>query len=689
MNENTNLIQLKGVGEKSIKLLNKCNLYTVGDLIHYVPKTYEQNNPLCGIKEGLIGEKIACYATVTASPIMKKIRNLTIIEVALKDSTGTLKATFFNMPYLRNILKTGTRHVFRGVLQNNKGYLVMEQPTIFTLEKYKEIQGKLLPVYPLTAGLTNQFMLKIMKQVCPVMQFVKERLPDKIIQTYDLDSYGQALFNLHFPSTMEYFIKSRRTLVFHEFFYFILAIRNKKEISNQLKNEFPMIDVAQTNRFMEALPYQLTSAQKNVWNECKEDLTGAITMNRLIQGDVGSGKTIIAFLALLMTVCNGYQGALMAPTEVLALQHFEQLKCMATDYDLPFQPVLLTGSTSAKEKRECYELIEQGNVNIIIGTHAIFQEKVTYHNLGLVITDEQHRFGVHQREMLAGKGNHPHVLVMSATPIPRTLAIILYGDMHLSVINELPSNRLPIKNCVINKDYRLKAYEFMLQEIQKGRQIYVICPLVEQQKEADGNEYLEDVHTYYEKLCSQMPQHIQIAILHGKMKPKEKNKIMELFSNGTIDILISTTVIEVGINVPNATVMMVEDAQRFGLASLHQLRGRVGRGKEQSYCIFINGSKSKQSKERLEILVNSNDGFHIANEDLKLRGPGDLFGIRQSGLLNFDIADIYQDADILKITSQCIDELLERDPHLELEEHKAIREQMNSENCLKIDFRTI
>ena len=445
-----------------------------------------------------------------------------------------------------------------------------------------------------------------------------------------------------------------------------------------------MIETAQTGRLLEALPYTLTSAQYKVWEEIKKDMLGNTVMNRLIQGDVGSGKTILAFLALLLCVSNGYQGAMMAPTEVLAGQHFESLVELTEKYALPFRAVLLVGSMAVKEKREAYEEIKNGNVNVVIGTHALIQEKVEYNNLALVITDEQHRFGVRQRERLAGKGKGVHVIVMSATPIPRTLALILYGDLDISIVDELPANRLPIKNCVVGTEYRDKAYRFIEKEARLGHQVYVICPMVEE-GEMEG---VENAVSYTEKLKSILPPEIQVACLHGKMRAKDKNKIMEEYAAHNIDVLVSTTVIEVGINGPNATVMMVENAERFGLAQLHQLRGRVGRGDSQSYCIFINGSGKKDSFDRLEILNHSNDGFYIAGEDLKMRGPGDLFGIRQSGLMDFKIGDIYQDAGLLKTAGEYADKILAEDEELEKPEYRMLGKYM--ENVLDaVDFRTI
>jgi ATP-dependent DNA helicase RecG len=410
-----------------------------------------------------------------------------------------------------------------------------------------------------------------------------------------------------------------------------------------------------------------------VWQEIEADMQSEVVMNRLVQGDVGSGKTIVAVLGVLMVASCGYQSAFMVPTEVLAKQQYDYIVQLFEDYHYPYKAVLLTGSMTAKEKREVYAQIESGEADVIIGTHALIQEKVNYKNLAFVVTDEQHRFGVRQREALSGKGMKPHILVMSATPIPRTLAIIIYGDLDISIIDELPAERQAIKNCVVNSSYRPTAYNFIRKEVEDGRQAYIICPMVEESENVEAENVIE----YTETLKANLPASIKVEFLHGKMKPKDKNSIMERFAKNDIQVLVSTTVVEVGVNVPNATVMMIENAERFGLAQLHQLRGRVGRGKHQSYCILINGSDSKASKTRLEILNKSNDGFFIASEDLKLRGPGDLFGIRQSGLLEFKIGDVFTDASILQNASEAAGLILEEDEYLELPEHEALKEKLD------------
>ncbi|MBE5892275.1 MAG: ATP-dependent DNA helicase RecG [Lachnospiraceae bacterium] len=679
MNANTPITALKGVGEKTAKLFQKLDIASVGDLLTFFPRDYESFQEPVTIETATPGEVCAVYAAVTAIPNVKKVRNLTIVNVNIRDASGNMQLTFFNMPFLKNVLKPGGYYLFRGLVQTgvktvgpgNAGGRpkIMEQPKIYPLDEYRKMIGVLQPRYSLTKGLTNQAVLKAMRQALTFYEYEPEYYPAHIKAKYDLISYKEAIASMHFPVDFEQLVEARKRIVFDEFFEFILYLRKNKELTAKLPNPYPMFETADTVRFLEQLPFPLTKAQKKVWQEIREDMGSHFCMNRLIQGDVGSGKTIIAVLALLMTAANGYQGALMAPTEVLAVQHFENIKEYTEKYNLAFRPVLLVGSMTAKEKREAYGLIASGEANLVIGTHALIQEKVQYKKLALVVTDEQHRFGVRQREGLAEKGDMPHVLVMSATPIPRTLAIILYGDLSISVIDELPANRLPIKNCVVNTSYRPKAYEFIAKEVSLGRQAYVICPQVEEGELED----LENVVDYAEKLRTALPAHIQVAHLHGKMRPEEKKRIMEAFAAKNIDVLVSTTVIEVGINVPNATVMMVENAERFGLAQLHQLRGRVGRGEHQSYCIFISTKENKDTMERLQILNHSNDGFYIASEDLKLRGPGDLFGIRQSGEFAFRVGDIYTDASVLQQASEAVEELLKRDFELEEVENRFLR----------------
>lgn len=679
--------RIKGVGEKTAALFGKINVYTVDDLIRHYPRDYETYDAPVSIRETSTGNVQAVYGQITAIPNVKKVRNLSILNAILKDDNGdSIQLTFFNMPFLKKVLKPGGFYLFRGLVQQRGTHKIMEQPRMFTWDEYRQKSGRLLPRYALTKGLTNQTVQKSVAQALEYYPPEKEYLPQVILQKYPMLSHREAVYALHFPESREELLTARNRMVFEEFFSFLLVLRKNKELAAKTENHFPMYETADTVRFLEQLPFPLTKAQKKVWGELREDMGSPYAMNRLIQGDVGSGKTILAVLALLMCAANGYQGAMMAPTEVLAVQHFETISGYIEKYGIAFRPVLLTGSMTTKEKREAYAKIASGEANLIIGTHALIQEKVEYSSLALVVTDEQHRFGVRQRETLAAKGSEPHVLVMSATPIPRTLAIILYGDLKVSVIDELPANRLPIKNCVVGTAYRPKAYEFIAKEVAAGRQAYVICPMVEEGESED----LENVVDYTEKLRAVLPPSVQVAYLHGKMRPADKNRIMEEFAAKEIDVLVSTTVIEVGINVPNATVMMVENAERFGLAQLHQLRGRVGRGEFQSYCIFISTSEAKETMERLQILNHSNDGFHIASEDLKLRGPGDIFGIRQSGEFAFVLGDIYTDANILKEASDAVEQLLVSDPELTDDDSRALVNYFKEHTAVNVvDFRTI
>ncbi|BCK00296.1 ATP-dependent DNA helicase RecG [Anaerocolumna chitinilytica] len=632
--------KIKGIGEKTEKSLNKLAIFTVSDLIRHYPRGYDAFEPPIPISSIREGEKAAIEASVITSPLVKQVRNLKIISIRVKDASGSLVLSWFNMPFLKNRLMSGYHYIFRGKAVYKNGVLVIEQPDIYTREEYQRKMNILQPLYPLTDGITNNLLTKAIRTALDEVELNNEYLPKSILKEYKLMSSKNALLELHFPKDKELLSEARRRLIFDEFFQFTLALSYLKESKKEWTNNFVLEERQECLDYEKNLPYQLTGAQKRAWDEIKKDIKSGHTMNRLIQGDVGSGKTVLAALSLLLAAVNGYQGSLMVPTEVLARQHFETINNEFLKYGI--RTALLTGSMTAASKRDVYEKIKNGEVQIIIGTHALIQEKVEYQKLALVVTDEQHRFGVRQREMLSGKGEHPHVLVMSATPIPRTLAIILYGDLDISLVDELPVGRLPIKNCVVNTGYRSTAYRFIGKQIEEGRQAYIICPMVEESEVIEAENVIE----YTEKIKEALP-HAAVEYLHGKMKAQEKNDIMEHFSRGDIQILVSTTVVEVGVNVPNATVMMIENAERFGLAQLHQLRGRVGRGKHQSYCILVCGREGKDIKKRLEIMNQSNDGFYIAGEDLKLRGPGDMFGIRQSGDMEFKLGDIYQDAKVL------------------------------------------
>lgn len=684
MDSTNDILQVKGIGEKTARIFHKIGIYTITDLLHTYPRDYVSYPKPQKIHETPEGEFFAVHLKMVSELKWKRVRNLMIGSGTATDGIENITVTFFNTPYLKTKLVPGSTHLFYGRWKSQNRKKHMEQPQIFKEEEYEKMQHCLQPVYVLTKGLTNRMFQKAVKGALSKYAS-REYLPAEIIAECRLLTHEEALQKIHFPVDFEDMMQGRRRLVFEEFFEFMFLVRMMKDRTEE-HSEYKMVETAGPIRLQERLPYHLTAAQHRVYGEIVEDVTSGNCMNRLIQGDVGSGKTILAFLALLLCVENGFQGAMMAPTEILATQHYEQLCQLTRDYELPFCPVLLTGSMSAAAKREAYRKLENGEANVVLGTHALIQERVVFQNLALVVTDEQHRFGVRQRESLHQKGRKPHVLVMSATPIPRTLAIILYGDLHVSLVDERPANRLPVKNCVVGTSYRPKAYAFMEQEIKRGRQVYIICPMVEENEDLEG---VESVISYTRMLREKLDKSIQIEMLHGKMEPKKKQNIMEQFAKGNIHVLVATTVIEVGINVPNATVMMIENAERFGLAQLHQLRGRIGRGQEQSYCIFMSHSGEPEKLERLKVLNESNDGFYIAEQDLKLRGPGELFGIRQSGELAFQIADIYQDAELLKKASQSLDRLLAEDAALSLEEHSALKQYMYEKATKSVDFGSI
>lgn len=673
------ITELKGIGEKYAQLLGRLSVYTVEDLVGLYPRDYELYQEPAFIStlspdyentnvviDGVVSKKIDVYHT----------GKLAVISTFINDENGDrIKCTWFNMPFLKSSLKLGMRYIFRGRFVIKNGIKILEQPQMYTRSQYSEIEGTMQPIYPLTKGLSNKTVANAVHQALEKFDagLEKEYIPGYVRQKNELAEHNYAVVNIHFPKSMEDYIQARKRLAFEEFFLFVLAVRSLRNSNERIPNGYIIQNDSRTDDFIEKLPFSLTNGQKSAWTEVKKNMSGKGLMSRLIQGDVGSGKTIIAVLALMNTAYAGYQAAMMVPTEVLAKQQYDSITKMFNNMGVELNVSLLVGSMTAAAKRKVYEGIENGRTDIVIGTHAVIQEKVIFKNLALVITDEQHRFGVNQRRDLSDKGNNPHILVMSATPIPRTLAIIVYGDLDISVIDELPAERLPIKNCVVDESYRPNAYKFIENQVHAGRQAYVICPMVEDSENIEA----ENVIDYAKKLSGELPDDIKVEYLHGKMKASQKNEIMEKFSKNEINVLVSTTVIEVGVNVPNATVMMVENAERFGLAQLHQLRGRVGRGGFQSYCIFVSGNKSKKTKDRLEILNKTNDGFKIAEEDLKLRGPGDFFGVRQSGDFDFGIADIYTDAKVLKSASEAAGEVLDKDPELELEENRYLAEKVS------------
>ena len=663
---------LKGIGEKTAKLFEKVGIRTIDDLLHYYPRGYDTYGEPKAIGELSEDETGTVEGFLKSGATGVHVNGLSIVQATISDMTGKLRLVWYHMPYLKNTLRPDSHFIFRGRVIRKKNGLTMEQPQMFKPEAYEELLSSMRPVYAQTKGLGNKMITSAVEQALAFRTLERDYLPAGLRIANELAEYNFAIEHIHFPSNEEELKFARKRLVYDEFFFFLLAVRHLKEKRQNVQSPFHMEKQDECRKLLADLPYRLTNAQLRTLEEVLKDLKGGSVMNRLIQGDVGSGKTIIAVLALLAACENGYQGALMVPTEVLARQHFESVTELFEKHGVDKKVILLTGSMTAKEKRIVYEKVVSHEADIIIGTHALIQEKIVYDNLALVITDEQHRFGVAQREMFGNKGQMPHVLVMSATPIPRTLAIILYGDLDISVIDELPANRLPIKNCVVDKSYRPRAYRFIENEVKNGRQAYVICPMVEESEMIDAENVLD-----YTKILRQNLPGIRVEYLHGKMKGKEKNKIMEEFAAGEIQVLVSTTVIEVGVNVPNATVMMIENAERFGLAQLHQLRGRVGRGDKQSYCIMVNASGNKEKNRRLDVLNKSNDGFYIASEDLKLRGPGDIFGIRQSGDLEFQLADIYTDAVTLKKVSEDVNRLLEQDENLEQEENQELKKRLD------------
>ena len=654
------LSSIKGIGEKTEALFHKVGVDSTEDLLRYYPVHYLRYDapvPVSALNEG---ETAAVEGVITQRPGMRKGRSMTIVTAKISDPSGALNLIWFNAPYIAGQLRYGGRYVFHGKISLRGNAKYMEHPEVFSPEAYQKQMSTLRPVYSLTKGLRNNTVIRAVESVLQQRTRTDDWLPDGIRLLTGLLPEEEAVALIHRPSSEEDLASARRRLVFDEFFLFILAMKTLKSHYEDRSNAFPMKRTWDTEKMIELLPYRLTRSQTDAWHEIERELCGTKLMNRLIQGDVGSGKTILAFLAMQMAASNGFQSVLMAPTEVLARQHFEKLSMLCEKgITTGIRPALLIGSLKAKEKKQMHEAIAAGEYNCIIGTQALIQETVTYENLALMITDEQHRFGVRQRKALADSGTIPNMMVMSATPIPRTLGIIIYGDLDITVISEKPNMQMPIKNALVNRAWRPNAYRFIRKQLEAGHQAYIICAMVEPSEDLD----VENVTDYLKKIRKEFPDQ-KCAALHGQMKAEEKEKIMASFASGEIRILVATTVVEVGVDVPNATVMMIEDAERFGLASLHQLRGRVGRGGDQSYCIFIQGSETEKSRERLEVLNATNDGFAIAEKDFELRGPGDLLGIRQSGDLCFTLSDPGRDREILEEAGRIAAGLLSDDPLL-------------------------
>ncbi|MCR5650551.1 MAG: ATP-dependent DNA helicase RecG [Lachnospiraceae bacterium] len=642
---------LNGIGDKTAALFKRVGVCSLWDLLNHIPADYVRNPGLKKVKDIVPKERTAVKLTIEGSPDILRVRGLNILNVPAKDETGPVMLSWYNMPYLKKVLHPGMTRVFCGNADVRRNMLSLVQCRMYDPGEYEKQKDSLESVYHLTKGLTSKTVGKALKNVLKNASFPDDFLSEDERISLDMPPLSKCYEMIHFPKDLNEALYARRRLVFNEFYFFIRNIRRLKNNAKKSINSFPLIESALCARFIETLPYELTKAQKRTYEEIIKDLSSEHTMNRLVQGDVGSGKTVVALLAMLTVAGNGYQAALMAPTEVLAAQHMKNISGAVKE--LGVKCVLLSGAMTEKEKKTARKCIKDGEAALVIGTHALITDLVEFKNLALAITDEQHRFGVGQRKALAEKcsGKMPHVLVMSATPIPRTLAIILYGDLDISVMDELPKMRLPIKNCVVGRQYRPKAYKFIKDEIAAGHQAYVICPLVEESESSD----CENVEDYSALLREKLGPDIRVGMLHGRMRPKDKDAVMNDFSAGNIDVLVSTTVVEVGVDVPNATVMLIEDAHMFGLSQLHQLRGRIGRGKDQSYCIFIDNSKSKEKNERLQIMNSTNDGFKVASEDLKTRGPGDIFGFRQSGELSFKIGDIFTDAPVLKLASEYAD----------------------------------
>ncbi len=667
LNLKSSISSVKGVGEVKANLLNKMGIYTIKDLIEYFPRNYEDRTKIKYVREFTSGESTLFVAKICSNITVRKIRkNLAIYTaVAVDDEGERVKLTWFNQMYLKNRLIVGHKYLFFGTPVYDFGTFSVENSQIYNLSDISKIQG-IYPIYSLTKGITQNYMFKLLSENYTDNINFKEIYSGEFKKKYNLCDINFAFRNVHFPKNYDNINIARNRLIFDELFLLQIALMTVKNQVALTPNTNTYEDL-DDNDFLKLLPFELTGAQKKVLAEIKEDLGSNKVMNRLIQGDVGCGKTMVAAIAMFLAVKNGYQAAIMAPTTILANQHYNELKPYFEK--LGYTVEILTSNNTKAQKRKIVDRLKMGMIDILVGTHSIIEDDVEFKNLSLVITDEQHRFGVKQRMKLSSKAEVVDTLVMTATPIPRTLAIMLYGDLDLSIIDELPPGRKPVKTLVVNDSYETRLNDFVRKNVKEGKQVYVVCPLVEESE--DGN--LKSAEEIYESYKNETFKDLNVGLIHGKMKQSLKDEIMLQFKENKINILVSTTVIEVGISVSNATIMIIENADRFGLAALHQLRGRVGRGSDKSYCILKTNNRSQTCKERLSIMEKSNDGFKIAEKDLELRGPGDFFGIRQSGFPEFKVANLLKDINILKLTQVAAKELMQEDPKLELDKNKYIK----------------
>ena len=655
----TGVRYIKGIGEQRAKALEKLGIRTLRDLISWFPRRYEDRTETRRVADLVPGETACVLAMVASEPAVSHVRKgLDLVKLRAVDETGALDVTFFNQSWLKNSLRPGESFVFCGRAEGNLLRRRMTNPVVEP-EGRREATGRIVPVYPLTAGVSQLVLSRSVRQgLDACADILPDVLPDGVRREHQLCRIGYAYENIHFPENAEALDLARRRLAFEELFLFTLGLRRLRQRRETAEVEpFRPVDMGP---FYSALPFALTKAQRRCVEEALGDMVSRRPMNRLCQGDVGSGKTMVAAACAYFCVKNGRQAALMAPTEILARQHYEGLRPLLEP--LGVRCALLTGSGTAREKRELAAGLSAGEIDFIMGTHALIAGGVEYRRLGLVVTDEQHRFGVGQRAALAGKGDRPHTLVMSATPIPRTLALILYGDLDVSVIDQLPPGRRPVQTSLVDSSYHPRIYRFLRKLVEEGRQVYIVCPAVSEGE--DPGDDRKAVTEYAAALQREVFPDLRVACVHGKMRPKEKDAVMAAFAARETDILVSTTVIEVGVDVPNAAVMVVENAERFGLSQLHQLRGRVGRGGWQSYCVLISDNRNEETRRRLKVMTKTADGFQIAEEDLRLRGPGDFFGQRQHGLPGLRVADLGCDTQLLREAQGAADALLARDPEL-------------------------